>query len=1067
MQICPQCGEENPDRFRLCGICGAKLAPEAPPQEVRKTVTIVFCDLKGSTSLGEKLDTEALREVLAAYFSEMKAVLEQHGGTVEKFIGDAVMAVFGLPTVHEDDGLRAVRAAYDMKQALARLNDSLETRWGVRLENRTGVNTGEVVAGDVTTGQRLVTGDAVNTAARLEQAAPSLEILIGESTYRLVKDAIDVEPVEPLTLKGKAETVQAYRLVSVNEGEGVARRLDAPMVGRTDELQVLVDALGTAIEQRRAQVVTVLGPAGVGKSRLLQEFVSTSADLTASVRGRCLSYGQGITFFPLAEMIRGAAGIQNDDSLDAARGKLTALLGEANADVAERLSATIGLSTATFTQEETFWSARRFLEILSAERPLIAMVDDIHWAEQTFLDLIRYVADSARDARVVILCSSRPELRQDHPEWLVEKDNTKAITLEPLSSSESSIVVNNLLGTSALNEAARARIVEAAEGNPLFVEQMLSMLIDEGILQRGPGEQWILISDLGAFTIPPTISALLAARLDRLGPTDRAVIERGAVIGQIFFRGAVEYLVPDPIKEHVGPSLTSLVRREFIQPYEDGFAGQESYAFLHGLIKDAAYQGLLKRRRAELHEKFVSWAERTAPERVREYEEILGYHLEQAFLILAQLGPMDDHGREVGIHGARLLSSAGHRALARGDMPAAANLFHRAAYLLPKLDPNRPRLLVLAGEAFLEQGEFQMADMALSMALEGAGLLGDRGLQTTARLVWLELHYVAEGVGSEDELIAEVEKSISILEAEKEHEGLARAWRLLWSVHMMGCRYGAGEQAAQRLIEHAEAAGDAVMAARALPWLAVCAEYGPAPVTDAIKTCEEILGRAGNDRKSEANTLRVLAHLEAMRGNFERARELYGQVKANLEELGWKRIAALAALVSGNVEMLAGDAVAAERELRHSYEILNELGEKNYISTIAGDLAEALYQQGRYDEAMLYSETCEELESADDIASQVRWRCVRGKVGGHRGEFEPAESLVGEALSLIRRSDDLNSQGDTLMDLAEVLRLARKPERAALAVEEARELFERKGNVVSAQRAQQLLQDPQPARTIL
>ncbi|MGH2579133.1 MAG: adenylate/guanylate cyclase domain-containing protein, partial [Actinomycetota bacterium] len=338
---------------------------------------------KGSTNLGEKLDTEALREVLSAYFSEMKAVLERHGGTVEKFIGDAVMAVFGLPVLHEDDALRAVRAAYEMKQTLTRLNDTLETRWGVRLENRTGVNTGEVVAGDVTTGQRLVTGDAVNTAARLEQAAPALEILIGESTYRLVKDAIDVEPVEPLTLKGKAKTVDAYRLVSVNEGEGVARRLDAPMVGRTEELQVLAEALGRAIEQRRAQVVTVLGPAGVGKSRLLQEFVSNSADVTASLRGRCLSYGQGITFYPLAEMVRGAAGIQNDDSLEAARGKLTALLGQANADVTERLSATIGLSTATFTQEETFWSARRFLEILSADRRLIALVDDIHWAEQT------------------------------------------------------------------------------------------------------------------------------------------------------------------------------------------------------------------------------------------------------------------------------------------------------------------------------------------------------------------------------------------------------------------------------------------------------------------------------------------------------------------------------------------------------------------------------------------------------------------------------------------------------------------------------------------------------------
>ncbi len=492
MQICPQCGEENPDRFRLCGICGTKLAPEAAPQEVRKTVTIVFCDLKGSTSLGEKLDTEALREVLAAYFSEMKAVLEQHGGTVEKFIGDAVMAVFGLPTVHEDDALRAVRAAYDMKQALARLNDTLETRWGVRLENRTGVNTGEVVAGDVTTGQRLVTGDAVNTAARLEQAAPALEILIGEPTYRLVRDAIEAEPVESLALKGKAETVAAYRLVSVKEGEGVARRLDAPMIGRADQLQLLLGALDQAIEQRRPQLVTVLGPAGVGKSRLLGEFIDSAATQATSVKGRCLSYGQGITFFPLAEMVREAADIQNDDSLEVAQGKLAALLGSQNADVAERVGATIGLSAAIFPQEETFWSARRFLEILATQRPLIALVDDIHWAEHTFLDLIEYVVDSAMDAPIVIVCSSRPELREEHPEWLADKDNASSITLQPLTDEESSTVVNNLLGTAALDEAARARIIEAAEGNPLFVEQMLSMLIDDGILQRGQGEQWIL-----------------------------------------------------------------------------------------------------------------------------------------------------------------------------------------------------------------------------------------------------------------------------------------------------------------------------------------------------------------------------------------------------------------------------------------------------------------------------------------------------------------------------------------------------------------------------------------------
>jgi len=1057
MQICPNCGEENPDRFRICGICGTSLAPEAPPQEVRKTVSIVFCDLKGSTDLGEKLDTEALREVLAAYFSAMKNVLERHGGTVEKFIGDAVMAVFGLPTLHEDDALRAVRAAYDMKQALGELNDTLEARWGVRLENRTGVNTGEVVAGDVTTGQRLVTGDAVNTAARLEQAAPSLEILIGEPTYRLVRDAVEAEPIESLALKGKAETVAAYRLVSVKEGEGVARRLDAPMVGRADQLQLLLRALDQAIEQRRPQLVTVLGPAGVGKSRLLGEFIDRAATRATSVRGRCLSYGQGITFFPLGEMVREAADIQNDDSLEVAKGKLAALLGSQNADVAERVAATIGLSASTFPQEETFWSARRYLEILATQTPLIALVDDIHWAEHTFLDLIQYVVDSARDAPIVIVCSSRAELREEHPEWLTEKDNASSITLEPLTAEESSMVMNNLLGTTTFNESARTRIIETAEGNPLFVEQMLSMLVDDGILQQDPNDQWILVSDLGALVLPPTINALLTARLDRLSPSERAVIERGAVIGQVFFRGAVEDLAPHQIRDRVGQSLTTLVRKEFIRPHEAEFAGQESYAFLHGLIKDAAYHGLLKRTRAELHEKFVSWAERVAPERVLEYEEILGYHLEQAFLILAQLGPIDDHGREVGIQGARHLSSAGRRARARGDMPAAANLLQRAASLLPEMDPGRPRLLVMAGEAFLEQGEFEMADAVLTSAKEGAALLEDRGLQTTARLVQLQLHFLIEGEGSEEELIEEVKQAVPVLQELGYHEDLARAWRLAFLVYGTALRWSAAEQAAQRMIEHARQAGDDLMETRLLTDLAMCALYGPMPVPEAIERCRALLERASRDRKAEAITLAVLAELEAMRRNFEEARELYRRSRAGLEELGWKFHAALTSIHSAPVELLAGDPIGAESELRRDYDALEAMRERNYISTTAGFLAEALYQQDRFEEAESFVQISKGIAAPDDLSSQLLWRGVLGKILARTGMLEDADRLVREAVQLMQGSEEPVSQGYALMDLAEVLRLAGREDDAAVAIKEAIGLFDEKGNLVAAERARELL----------
>jgi class 3 adenylate cyclase len=399
--------------------CAAPLTAGLPAREVRKTVTVVFSDLKGSTSLGERLDTETLREVLTVYFAEMQAVLERHGGRVEKFIGDAIMAVFGLPTVHEDDALRAVRAAHEMQEVLSKVNARLEATWGVRLENRTGVNTGEVVAGDVTVGQHLVTGDTVNTAARLEQVSSPLEVLIGAPTYRLVKDAVEVEEVAPLDLKGKAGRVAAYRLLAVRGGEAVTRRLDAPMVGREDELWVLTDALDRAVERRRPQLVTVLGPAGVGKSRLLQEFVTSSADRARSLQGRCLSYGDGITFWPLAEIVRQAAGIVDDDPLEGARAKFTNLVGDGEPDITERLASAIGLSGSAFPVQETFFAARRLFEMLAADRPLIVLIDDLHWAEGTFLELIRFLVEARTDTPVVIACASRPDLLEEHAGWVM------------------------------------------------------------------------------------------------------------------------------------------------------------------------------------------------------------------------------------------------------------------------------------------------------------------------------------------------------------------------------------------------------------------------------------------------------------------------------------------------------------------------------------------------------------------------------------------------------------------------------------------------------------------------
>jgi predicted ATPase/class 3 adenylate cyclase len=1049
VQNCPNCGEENPDRFRLCGYCGTSLAPEEVAQEVRKTVTVVFSDLKGSTNLGEQLDTESLREVLNVYFNAMRAVLERHGGTLEKYIGDAIMAVFGLPKLHEDDALRAVRAAYQMKLTLEEVNDRLEKGWGVRLENRTGVNTGEVVAGDVSTGQRLVTGDTVNTAARLEQSAPTCEILIGEPTFRLVRDAVEVEQVEALELKGKAERVPAYRLVSVAEREeGVARRLDSPMVGRGEELAVLMGALDAAERNLAPQIVTVFGPAGVGKSRLLQEFLNRASGRVRALRGRCLSYGEGITFWPLGEVIRDATGITNDDSMETARSKLDAFAGEEGLEAADRVAAAIGLSEKTFPVQETFWGARRLVELMTRDQPTVMLIDDIHWAEETFLELLTYLVEAVQ-APLIMVCSSRPELLEEHAEWIQETESVHRIVLQPLSETESGQVAQNLLGSS-LDEAVRARIVEAAEGNPLFVEQMLSMLIDDGILHRSEDGGWTLVGDLGSISIPPTISALLTARLDRLAPVERTVIEHGSVVGQVFFRGAVESLVPDSVSPKVEASLRGLERKELIRPDEASFAGQDAYRFQHILIRDAAYHGLLKRTRAELHERFVDWLEQIASDRVMEFEEIRGYHLEQAYVIRIQLGPLNDLGVEVGRRGARYLSSAGRRALARSDMPAAASLLQRAAALLGTDEKERPKLLLEAADALIELGEFATADGLLEKAREEAEALDERALGTTVGLARLNQHYATEGEGSAEEIIDEVKQAIAVLEDLGYHEGLARAWRLLTLVHWTALRNADAEEAARRAIEHARLAGSRILEVRYLSALATSATWGPTPVAEAIKVCEEILEAASGDRKAESRALNLLAHLRAEQGELNHARDLYRRSRALLEEYGMKFSAALTSLDSGLVELIAGDPEVAEAELRRDYEELDRMGESNYRATIAAFLAEALYRQERLEDAEKFAGICREIAAADDLVSQIYWRSVLGRVLARRGEFDRGRILLLEAHEMIRPSDELDSKGKILADLAEVEEFAGRPEEAAAALEEAVQLFEAKGNVVSA-----------------
>ena len=546
MAICNNCGESNPERASFCLNCGAPLS-RAATRAVRKIVTIVFCDVTGFTDLGEELDPESLRAVMARYFGTVSRVLQRHGGMVEKFIGDAVMAVFGVPLLHEDDALRAVRAAAGILDELDDLNEELERDTGIRIAVRIGVNTGEVVAGDPASGQTIVTGDAVNVAARLEQSAAPGEILIGAPTFRLTRDAIEAKAIAPLAVRGKSQELEAFRLLAVYPGTPMlSRRMDSPLVGRRHELMLLTESFGRSVREHSCHLFTMLGAAGVGKSRLAAELVDKSD--ARVLWGRCLPYGDGITYYPIEEIVQEAADLRNDDDSDEATAKIASLFdghGEQEGRaLAQLLTQACGMRAVTTSSEESAWAVRRLFEMLAQRGPLIVVIDDLQWAEPTLLDLIEYVADWTQNASLLLLCMSRPELLDQRPGWAGGKLNATSILLEPLTPQETEKLIENLLDGGLLDSEAKSLILASADGNPLFAEEMTAMLLEEGLLQR-TNDGWVASGDLSSVSVPPSIQALLAARLEQLPSEEREIIESASVIGKIFWREALVDLGAD------------------------------------------------------------------------------------------------------------------------------------------------------------------------------------------------------------------------------------------------------------------------------------------------------------------------------------------------------------------------------------------------------------------------------------------------------------------------------------------------------------------------------------------
>ncbi len=1013
---CPACGHENRAEARFCDACGAALAP-AENRELRKVVTILFCDVTGSTALGERLDSESLRRVMERYFTLAREVLERHGGSVEKFIGDAVMAVFGIPVVHEDDALRAARAANELRDKLGGLNADLQREFGTELQVRMGINTGEVVTSE---GGTLATGDAVNVAARLEQAAQPGDILIGGTTRQLAESALELERAEPVDAKGKSEPLVAYRLLGVRaDAPAFERRFDAPFVGRGGELEQLVQAYARAMRDNSCQLFTVLGPAGIGKSRLVLEFIDSQGDAIV-LRGRCLAYGDGITYFPLVEILEQIASDEELGGLLAADQEARGLL--------NTVSAAIGFADEeVVTREGTFRAVRKLFESLAGSRPLIVVFDDVHWAEPTLLDLVDHIADWSREAPILLLCMARPEFLDSRSGWGGGKMNAATILLEPLSEDEAETLIENLLVGVDLSDQMRQRITASAEGNPLFVEQMLALLAQNG----GNGN--------GDVVVPPTIQALLATRLEQLPSGERVAAERASVIGKEFWRTALVEIGGEV------SALPGLVRKELIRPHRSPiFPVDDAFRFRHQLIRDAAYDGMPKELRSELHERFGRWLETNRSE----YEEIVGYHFEQAFKLREQLGPVDDAVQALASRAGQLLGHAGHRAFERGDTPAASNLLSRATDLLSPADPRRIELLIELGYSLLDGGELKRTTATFMEAAEQARAADEHALEARARLGGLFASDAAgEPLGSPLET---ANGEIAKLEALHDDAGLAEGWYVAAALESWLGRSELGGRAYDRAIDHARKVGNRRLVRQSVGVRAMLQAWGFKPAGDGLRECDELLVEyAGTSIEPHLRLARSL-HLSFLGEHDAGLREQENAEKL-VSEFGNERLGASSLMNKADKELRAGRGAAAEATARHGVELLERLGEQGFLSTTVGILGEILCRQGRYDEADECGQRAADLAVEDDFDPKFRWRTIRARVLAHRGEFAEAERLAREAVEVVGPTDWHMQRGQASVALAEVLELAGRADEARAYYGAAIESFERKGSLPDAE----------------
>ena len=965
----------------------------APGETARRLVTILFADLAGSTGLAERLDPESMHDVLDRFGDVCGDAIERHGGSVEKFIGDAVVGTFGLGEIHEDDALRAVRAALEMREAARELSERLARERGVEIGLKVAVETGEVFLGAGARRTAFAAGDAYNVASRLQGQAGEGEILLGEQVQRLVAGAVRVERLERLALRGRSAPVQAWRLLELTAEQAFPAGPASPFVGREGELDSLRAACARAESERTLRALTVVGPAGIGKSRLVGELLGGVGPSATVAIGRCAPYGLGVTYRPLAQIVRALAG-------EEPRARLEQLLG-GHAPSVRALLATLGLSSAAVAPEEVSSAVRRLLEKVAEERLLLVVIEDLHWAEPALLDLLEYLCAFSSGHPILLLCNTRPELVESvRPGWALPLPNRELLRLDALAEADAHRLVAAAAG---LGPSAAERIVATGDGNPLFLEQLAAVQAEHG----------------GA-ALPVTLHGVLAARIDRLDPEERAVLQHAAVQGRSFYVEPLESVVGGASRQ-----LVSLVQGQLVRADSSDLPGQDAFRFSHALIREAAYGSLPRQRRAEVHELVARWLD----ERPGVRDEQVGFHLAEAYLQQAGLGPVGEAARALAAAAAERLARAAEATLLLGDSAGAVSLLERAESVMEHGDPARSQILLRLGTALLEAGRLEDAERVLTELVESTQ--DDPWLRSRARVERLLVRVQeSSGAASEDEGRT-ADEGLRLAAEHGDELGQCRA------LHLRACQawqtgsIADADEAWRGAAEHAERAGDEAALFTILDWRAAVALFGPTPVPEAIARCHEMRERMAASPVAVARTSPALGGLHAMAGDFDEGRRLVHESDEVLAEHGG--LYGASQQQEAYVDMVAGRPEEAEARLRLGYERLEEMGEKSLLSSTAAMLAQTLYAQSRFEEADEACRWCEEAALDDDVSIQIDRRAIRAKLLAVAGKAAEAELLAREAVEIAARTDYVTDRANALCDLAEVLERAGKPDEAEAA----------------------------------